>query len=147
MTQPSKPLTAIVSAAVPTRSPAGTPSSSVAYQRDRDLPGLIPVWADEVRGGSCADDARLIGKLRRALRAERRRGLGGHWTYDLARHAALLAAYRAEVARLAARIDACRSRRIPTAAEDRGRAACPLPGDCRVTRTREVSGESVTPAR
>jgi hypothetical protein len=34
--------------------------------------------------------------LRRALRAERQRGIGGHWSYDLARHAQLLHAYRAE---------------------------------------------------
>jgi hypothetical protein len=45
-----------------------------------------------------ADHARLLAKLRRALRAERQRGLGGHWAYDLARHAQLLRAYRAETA-------------------------------------------------
>jgi hypothetical protein len=30
------------------------------------------------------------------LRVERQRGIAGHWTYDLARHARLLRAYRAE---------------------------------------------------
>ncbi|CAN1725104.1 protein of unknown function [Hyphomicrobium sp. 1Nfss2.1] len=34
--------------------------------------------------------------MRRALRLERQRGIAGHWAYDLARHAALLNAYRAE---------------------------------------------------
>ena len=37
---------------------------------------------------------RLLAVLRRALRAERNRGLTGHWTYDLSRHAQLLAIYR-----------------------------------------------------
>jgi hypothetical protein len=36
--------------------------------------------------------------MRRALRIERQRGRGGHWAYDLARHAQLLRAYRTEVA-------------------------------------------------
>jgi hypothetical protein len=35
--------------------------------------------------------------MRRALRIERQLGRGGHWAYDLARHAQLLRAYRAEV--------------------------------------------------
>ncbi|HAH63923.1 MAG TPA: hypothetical protein DCL72_00255 [Rhizobiales bacterium] len=39
-------------------------------------------------------------KLRRALRAERRRGLAGHWSYDLNRHLGLLSAYKGELARL-----------------------------------------------
>jgi hypothetical protein len=42
--------------------------------------------------------ARLLARLRCALRRERQRGLSGHWTYDLARHAQLLRAYRADVA-------------------------------------------------
>jgi hypothetical protein len=44
---------------------------------------------------------RVLGRLRKALRAERRRGLAGHWTYDLARHIELLRLYRAELAILA----------------------------------------------
>ena len=36
----------------------------------------------------------MLKELERALRAERARA--GHWTYDLARHIALLVAYRAE---------------------------------------------------
>lgn len=34
--------------------------------------------------------------IARALRAERARGRGGHWTYDLNRHIALAQAYTAE---------------------------------------------------
>ena len=40
----------------------------------------------------------IVCKLRRALRAERRRGIAGHWTYDLARHAELVRVYRLELA-------------------------------------------------
>lgn len=48
-----------------------------------------------------AEGCRLVlGKLRRALRAERRRATSGHWSYDLNRHLALVSAYKAELARL-----------------------------------------------
>lgn len=56
----------------------------------------MPLWPDEILDDSLAGRLRLLAKLRRALRAERQRGVGGHWTYDLARHRGLLAAYRAE---------------------------------------------------
>jgi hypothetical protein len=69
-----------------------------AYDRTRDLPGLIAVWPAELVDTSEEGRRRLIAKLRRALRAERRRGLMGHWTYDLARHAQLLVAFEAEYA-------------------------------------------------
>jgi hypothetical protein len=68
------------------------------YERARDLPKLVPLWPSEIKALGRADHARLLAKLRRALRAERQRGLGGHWAYDLARHAQLLRAYRAETA-------------------------------------------------
>jgi hypothetical protein len=66
--------------------------------RARDLPKLLPLWPSEIKVVSRADHLRLLAKLRKALRAERQRGLGGHWAYDLARHAQLLRAYRAETA-------------------------------------------------
>jgi hypothetical protein len=68
------------------------------YERARNLPKLLPLWEWELATPSEAEHARLLARLRRALRAERLRGLSGHWTYDLARHAQLLRAYRAEVA-------------------------------------------------
>ncbi len=79
------------------RSPP-SPAADAGYVRARDLPKLVPLWPSEIETPSLADHARLLAKLRRALRAERRRGIGGHWTYDLARHAQLLRAYRAETA-------------------------------------------------
>ena len=59
---------------------------------------MIPLWPSELDDESPDGCRRILAKLRRALRAERRRGLAGHWTYDLARHAALLRVYRLELA-------------------------------------------------
>ena len=70
------------------------------YDRARDLAGLLPLWPSELADDTPAGRNRVVQKLRRALREERRRGLAGHWAYDLARHAALLRAYQHEVARL-----------------------------------------------
>jgi hypothetical protein len=72
--------------------------ADTGYVRTRDLPRLLPLWPHELAAPTNADRARLLARLRRALRAERQRGLAGHWTYDLARHAQLLRAYRAEAA-------------------------------------------------
>jgi hypothetical protein len=84
-------------------------AADAGYVRARDLPQLVPLWPSEINTITRADHARLLAKLRRALRAERQRGLGGHWTYDLARHAQLLRAYRAEAAAyLRAAITTCR---------------------------------------
>jgi hypothetical protein len=66
--------------------------------RARDLHRLLPLWPSETEIRTPGDHARLLARLRTALRAERRRGLNGHFAYDLARHAQLLRAYRAEVA-------------------------------------------------
>jgi len=73
-------------------------TEDAGYVRGRDLPKLLPLWPREIEALRPADHARLLAMLRRALRSERLRGLSGHWTYDLARHAQLLRAYRAETA-------------------------------------------------
>jgi hypothetical protein len=70
--------------------------------RAKLLTSLLPLWPREVEDVSIEGRTRLVGLLERALRAERRRGLAGHWTYDLARHVQLLDAYRAEMAELEA---------------------------------------------
>lgn len=69
-----------------------------AYQRHRDLPRLLPLWPHEVQPANLSEHARLLARMRRALRLERQRGIAGHWAYDLARHVQLLRAYRAETA-------------------------------------------------
>ena len=73
-------------------------ATSTRYVRSRDLPRLLPLWPNEITTNNHTAHLRLLAKLRRALRGERQRGLGGHWAYDLARHAHLLRAYRAEMA-------------------------------------------------
>jgi hypothetical protein len=52
--------------------------------------------ASDIQDTSFEGRSKLVALLERALRAERRRGLAGHWTYDLARHLQLLDACRAE---------------------------------------------------
>ena len=88
-----------------TRTGAGRPARN-RYRRGRDLPRLLPLLETELVTDTPAQHLRLIGLIRRALRRERTRGAGGHWSYDLARHAGLLAAYTAEQAALADRLAA-----------------------------------------
>jgi len=80
--------------------PEQTPTTSTATTHLKALSRLLPLWPQELADTSIAGRRRRIALLRRALRAERRRGLAGHWTYDLSRHAGLLACYRVEVAGL-----------------------------------------------
>ena len=73
-----------------------------AYDRTRDLPALIRLdpFAELVDDSETVTG--ILGRLERALRAERKRARSGHWTYDLNRHIALRQAFVAESARLAA---------------------------------------------
>ena len=71
---------------------------SQAYNRRNDLPCILPLWPHELDDETPQGRRRIVAKLRRALRAERRRGNAGHWTYDLARHVELLRVYRLELA-------------------------------------------------
>jgi len=68
------------------------------YDRHTELPRILPLWPHELDDESPEGRRRILAKLRRALRAERRRGLAGHWAYNLARHAELLRVYRLELA-------------------------------------------------
>lgn len=70
------------------------------YRRERQLPGLIAVNPSSLGDRSIAAAEIILARLRRALRAERRRAKAGHWTYDLNRHIALRQAYAAEAQRL-----------------------------------------------
>jgi hypothetical protein len=77
-------------------------TGAAPYDRLRDLPRLLRMWPGEVLALGEADRVRLVERLRQMLRNERKSGLARHWSYDLSRHAALLRAYRAETAALAA---------------------------------------------
>ena len=57
---------------------------------------VLAVWPHEIEDETLAGRERLLTRLRSALRAERRRGISGHWTYDLNRHIGLRQAYIAE---------------------------------------------------
>lgn len=67
-----------------------------AEERKALLQRLLPLWPREIADGSLANRQRIIRLLARALREERRRGSGGHWAYDLSRHAALAKLYKQE---------------------------------------------------
>jgi hypothetical protein len=67
------------------------------YRRERDLPRLVPLLSEDLSVSNRERHRALLALLRRALRAERRRAKAGDWSYDLGRHAALLAAYRHEL--------------------------------------------------
>lgn len=90
---PAHPIPATPSPPPARSGPAGAADPA---RRQRELMRLLPLWPHEIADESAAGRARVAALLRRALRAERRRGLAGHWSYDLGRHAQLLAAYRAE---------------------------------------------------
>jgi hypothetical protein len=67
------------------------------YDRRTALARVLALWPSEIEDESLQGRVRIVAKLRRALRAERQRGLAGHWTYDLARHAELLRVYKQEL--------------------------------------------------
>ena len=75
------------------------PVAQRPYDRRRELPRILPLWPHELDDESPQARRAILAKLRRALRAERRRGVAGHWTYDLARHVELLRVYRQELGR------------------------------------------------
>ena len=89
-------------------------AGAAAYIRSRDLPRLLALWPHELEDGSKAGCARILAKLRRALRTERRRARAAHWTYDLNKHLGLLSAYRAELAGLQSRDAMSGKRRVRT---------------------------------
>jgi len=66
---------------------------------------VLALWPHELEEESLNGRQKRLAKLRQALRAERRRGLSGHWTYDLARHVELLRVYREELAAATSRPD------------------------------------------
>jgi hypothetical protein len=79
---------------------AGWRGKRTAFDREAELPRLVGLWPAELRDMSAEATAKIIALLRKAIRAERRRGQSGHWTYDLTRHLALSEALRAEEQRL-----------------------------------------------
>lgn len=105
------------------------------YDRARDLPRLVALWPHEIADCTAAGRIRVVKLLRRALREQRRRGLAGHWSYELARHAALWRAYRHEVAELGRAAAA-----IGAAVQPAGARVCAVPAvTAGFTRSRRAS--------
>ena len=73
------------------------------HDRRTAIAKVLALWPHELEDESPGARHRILARLRQALRAERRRGLSGHWTYDLARHVELLRVYREELAAVAGR--------------------------------------------
>ncbi len=69
-----------------------------ATDRRAALSRVLGLWPHELDDETATGRQQILAKLKRALRAERRRGVTGHWTYDLARHIELLHLYRQELA-------------------------------------------------
>jgi hypothetical protein len=73
-------------------------ASPAAYDRRTELPRILSLWPAQLADDSPRGRRLILARLRRALKAERRRGIAGHWTYDLARHVELLRVYQLELA-------------------------------------------------
>ena len=92
--------------------------------RARDLPRLIALWPHELADQSAEGSLLILSKLRRALRAERRRVLAGHWSYELNRHLGLMTAYKAELG-LMRRAKLRLRRTVPAAAQSTSAVEAP----------------------
>ncbi len=64
--------------------------------RDAELGRLVPLWPKEIADLSIAGRRHICALLMSALRRERQRGIAGHWTYDVSRHADLARMLRLE---------------------------------------------------
>ena len=98
------------------------------YVRARDLPRLIALWPHELCDQTSEGSLLILSKLRRALRAERRRVLAGHWSYELNRHLGLMTAYKAELG-LMRRAKFRPNRTALVAAQSTSEAAAPAHGE------------------
>ena len=106
------------------------------YVRTRDLPRLIALWPHELCDQTSEGSLLILSKLRRALRAERRRALAGHWSYELNRHLGLMTAYKAELG-LMRRARFRPNRTAPVAARPTSGAVAPARGEGGVRQSRE----------
>ena len=106
------------------------------YVRARDLPRLIALWPRELCDQTSEGSLLILSKLRRALRAERRRALAGHWSYELNRHLGLMTAYKAELG-LMRRAKFRPNRSAPAASRSTTAVAAPARGERGVHPPRE----------
>lgn len=79
------------------RHPATAPLAGSPCDREAlivDLSRALHLWPSEIDLATKSGRARVRATLRRALRAQRRHALAGHWAYDFAVHARLVDLHR-----------------------------------------------------
>jgi len=76
----------------------GDPPLATPECRHRAIAEVLPAWPHELDDETLAGREKLLTRPRNALWADRRQGVSGHWSSDLARHVELLRIYRAELA-------------------------------------------------
>lgn len=101
----ARALTRLHAAAGPALDAALT-ASLAGYDRIGALSRFHRLSAEVIASETPDAARRVLREIERAMREERARG--GHWSYDLNRHIALLVAHRAESARLARLLGAAR---------------------------------------
>lgn len=72
------------------------PINDHIYDRQKDLPRLIPLWPEELTDHTKVGTKKIIEKIYIALQVERRKAKTSHWSYNLTKHIGLLAALKAE---------------------------------------------------
>jgi hypothetical protein len=76
-------------------------AGAAGYSRARDLPKLLALPPDQIEDAGASGTEAIVAKLSARVRAQALLGRRRHWSYDLNRHLALLAALKAERAHLA----------------------------------------------
>jgi hypothetical protein len=76
-------------------------AGAAGYSHARDLPKLLALPPDLIEDDGASATERIVAKLSARVRAQAMLGRRHHWSYDLNRHLALLAALKAERAHLA----------------------------------------------
>ncbi len=78
------------------KTPQTIPIKHHIYDRQKDLPRLIPLWPEELKDQTEIGTKKIIEKIYIALQVERRKAKTSHWSYNLTKHIGLLAALKAE---------------------------------------------------
>jgi hypothetical protein len=76
-------------------------AGAASYSRARDLPKLLALPPNQIEDDGAAATERIVAKLSARARAQALLGRRRHWSYDLNRRLALVAALTAERAHLA----------------------------------------------
>ena len=78
------------------KTPQTIPINDHMYDRQKDLPRLIPLWPEDLKDDTEIGTKKIIEKIYIALQVERRKAKTSHWSYNLTKHIGLLVALKAE---------------------------------------------------